>query len=101
MVSRGLPSGSACAAWTTGLSIWGSSLNCKGVSDETRHAPPRRTARAIGVTVPVLRVSTAGIAGGFATEWTQLANNLQLVNSYIRQGEQLRQEILMVLDMAK
>jgi P-type conjugative transfer protein TrbJ len=56
---------------------------------------------AIGVTVPVLRVSTAGIAGGFATEWTQLANNLQLVNSYIRQGEQLRQEILMVLDMAK
>src|SRR5690348_9057303 len=55
----------------------------------------------IGVTVPVLRVSTAGIAGGFATEWTQLANNLQLVNSYIRQGEQLRQEILMVLDMAK
>lgn len=43
----------------------------------------------------------AGVLGGFATEWTQLANNLQLVNSYIRQGEQLRQEILMVLDMAK
>lgn len=63
----------------------------------------RRTAllAVIGVTVPVLRVSTAGIAGGFATEWTQLANNLQLVNSYVRQGEQLRQEILMVLDMAK
>jgi type IV secretion system protein TrbJ len=43
----------------------------------------------------------AGVLGGFATEWTQLANNLQLINSYIRQGEQLRQEILMVLDMAK
>jgi type IV secretion system protein TrbJ len=43
----------------------------------------------------------AGVLGGFATEWTQLSNNLQLINSYIRQGEQLRQEILMVLDMAK
>ena len=43
----------------------------------------------------------AGVLGGLATEWTQLANHLQLVNSYIRQGEQLRQEILMVLDMAK
>jgi P-type conjugative transfer protein TrbJ len=47
------------------------------------------------------RRAHAGVIGGFATEWTQLANNLQLINSYIRQGEQLRQEILMVLDMAK
>jgi P-type conjugative transfer protein TrbJ len=43
----------------------------------------------------------AGVLGGFATEWTQLANNLQLVNSYIRLGEQLQQEIRMVLDMTK
>jgi type IV secretion system protein TrbJ len=43
----------------------------------------------------------AGIVGGFATEWTQLANNLQLINQYIRQGEQLKQQILMVLDMVK
>ena len=43
----------------------------------------------------------AGVVGGFATEWTQLANNLQLVNKYIRQGEELRQKILMVADMAR
>jgi type IV secretion system protein TrbJ len=49
---------------------------------------------------PHMRVH-AGVLGGFATEWTQLSNNLQLINSYIRQGEELRQKILMVLDMAK
>src|SRR5579859_6668505 len=43
----------------------------------------------------------AGVLGGFATEWTQLANNLQLVHSYIRLGDQLQQEIRMVLDMTK
>jgi P-type conjugative transfer protein TrbJ len=43
----------------------------------------------------------AGVLGGFATEWTQIANNVQLVSSYIRMGEQLRQEILMVTDMTK
>lgn len=43
----------------------------------------------------------AGIVGGFATEWTQLLNNTQLISTYIRQGEELRQKILMVLDMAK
>lgn len=57
---------------------------------------------AVGVlSAPGSREVHAGVVGGFATEWTQLANNLQLVNTYIRQGEQLRQEILMVLDMAK
>lgn len=45
--------------------------------------------------------SNGGVFAGMATEWTQLSNNLQLINSYIRQGEQLRQEIVMVLDMAK
>lgn len=43
----------------------------------------------------------AGILGGFATEWTQLANNLQLISTYIRQGQELQQKILMVADMAK
>ncbi len=47
------------------------------------------------------RLSRAGVVGGIATEWTQLANNLQLVNKYIRQGEELRQKILMVADMAR
>jgi P-type conjugative transfer protein TrbJ len=50
---------------------------------------------------PVVRDGNAGVLGGFATEWTQLANNLQLVNSYIRMGEQLQQEIRMVLDMTR
>jgi P-type conjugative transfer protein TrbJ len=56
---------------------------------------------AAGLAIPGVRTGNAGVLGGFATEWTQLANNLQLVNTYIRQGEQLRQEIMMVLDMAK
>jgi len=43
----------------------------------------------------------AGVLGGFATEWTQIANNVQLISTYIRQGEELRQKILMVADMAK
>ena len=51
------------------------------------------------LTVP--KLGRAGIVGGFATEWTQLANNLQLINNYIRQGEELRQKILMVADMAR
>jgi type IV secretion system protein TrbJ len=50
---------------------------------------------------PQSPTAEAGVIAGLATEWTQLANNLQLINSYIRQGEQLRQEITMVLDMAK
>ena len=55
----------------------------------------------IGVSIPAVRTVYAGVLGGFATEWTQLANNLQLVSSYIRLGEQLQQQIKMVLDMAK
>jgi P-type conjugative transfer protein TrbJ len=47
------------------------------------------------------KLGSAGVIGGFATEWTQLANNLQLINNYIRQGEELRQKILMVADMAR
>ena len=47
------------------------------------------------------RQAKAVVFAGFATELTQLANKLQLLNSYLRQGEQLTQEIRMVLDMAK
>ena len=43
----------------------------------------------VGVAFTVDRQANAGVVGGFATEWTQLANNLQLINSYLRQGEQL------------
>src|SRR5689334_1055251 len=55
----------------------------------------------IGITIPVVRTVHAGVLGGLATEWTQLANNLQLVSSYIRLGEQLQQQIRMVMDMTK
>lgn len=51
--------------------------------------------------LPGARQARAGVLAGIATEWTQLANNLQLITTYIRQGEELRQKILMVIDMAK
>lgn len=40
-------------------------------------------------------------AGAFATEFTQLLNHAQLILSYIRQGEQLANEIRMYEDMIK
>ncbi len=40
-------------------------------------------------------------AGAFATEVTQLLNHAQLVMQYIRQGEQLANEINMYADMVK
>lgn len=43
----------------------------------------------------------AGIVGNLATETTQLMNNAQLIAQYIRQGEQLRQAILMYADMVR
>jgi P-type conjugative transfer protein TrbJ len=55
----------------------------------------------MSLAVTGVREGNAGVLAGLATEWTQLANNLQLVNSYIRLGQQLEQEIKMVLDMAK
>lgn len=63
----------------------------------------RRTAllASLGLVFAGTRSAKAGVMAGLATEWTQLANNLQLVNSYIRQGEQLRQQILMALDMSR
>ncbi len=52
-------------------------------------APIERSARA------------AAVAGGFATEITQLANKLQLLLAYIRQGEQLANELKMYQDMLR
>jgi P-type conjugative transfer protein TrbJ len=40
-------------------------------------------------------------AGAFATEVTQLLNNAQLVMEYIRQGQQLANELNMYADMVK
>jgi type IV secretion system protein TrbJ len=40
-------------------------------------------------------------AGAFATEFTQLLNRAQLVMQYIRQGEQLANELNMYADMIK
>ena len=53
------------------------------------------------IPLALTRRAEAGILGGFATEWTQIANNLQLISGYIRQGQELQQKILMVADMAK
>jgi P-type conjugative transfer protein TrbJ len=64
--------------------------------------------RIVSIAVVVLAVAhvhgaIAGVIppGGFATEWTQIANKLQLAASYARQGEQLQQEIQMLVDMKK
>jgi type IV secretion system protein TrbJ len=43
----------------------------------------------------------AGVIAGFATEWTQVLNNVQLILTYIRQGEMLREQIVQSLDMAR
>ena len=40
-------------------------------------------------------------AGAFATELTQLLNHAQLVMQYIRQGQQLANELNMYADMIK
>lgn len=39
--------------------------------------------------------------GDYTREWTQILNKIQLLQSYIRQGEELRQKVLLVLDAAK
>ena len=41
------------------------------------------------------------VAGAFATEFTQLLNHAQLVMQYIRQGEQLANELSMYADMMR
>jgi P-type conjugative transfer protein TrbJ len=56
---------------------------------------------AMTATIVSTPVSNAGVAVGLATEWTQLANNIQLVNQYIRQGAQLAEQIKLTIDAAK
>ena len=43
----------------------------------------------------------AGGVTGLATEWTQIANNIQLINSYIQLVRQLEQQVQMYADMVK
>ena len=49
----------------------------------------------------LLPVPAKATLGDYAREWTQILNKIQLLQQYIRQGQELRQKILMVLDMAK
>lgn len=53
------------------------------------------------VAVALLPTPAHATLGDYAREWTQILNKIQLLQSYIRQGQELRQKILMVLDMAK
>lgn len=53
---------------------------------------------AVVLGLPIPRAE-AGVIGGFATEWTQIANNLQLISKYIRQGEELATKLKMYSDM--
>jgi type IV secretion system protein TrbJ len=43
----------------------------------------------------------AGVIAGIATEWTQIANNIQLINSNIQLVRQLEQQIQMYADMVR
>ena len=43
--------------------------------------------------VAVPTESDAGVIAGVATEWTQILNHVQLIQSYIRQGLQLANEL--------
>jgi type IV secretion system protein TrbJ len=53
----------------------------------------------LGVTLCVAPAQAT--LGDYAREWTQILNHAQLVDAYIRQGEQLRQQIIGILDQAK
>ena len=61
----------------------------------------------IVLAVALLLVPGPHLAGGAmyctncSTEWTQIANKVQMLASYIRQGEELQKKIEMILDMTK
>jgi P-type conjugative transfer protein TrbJ len=57
----------------------------------------------MGVCVVLMNVSRAraGVLANISTETTQLLNYAQLLAQYIRQGEQLRQEILQLQEMVR
>ena len=57
-------------------------------------------AAAVGMGAP--RAARAQLFGfGAATEWTQIANNIQLVNQYARQGQQLARQIQQYQDQVQ
>lgn len=56
---------------------------------------------ACALAIASLCAPTEATLGDYAREWTQIANRVQLASQYIRQGQELRQKILMVLDMAR
>lgn len=55
----------------------------------------------LAATLMIMPTSNAGVVAGLATEWTQIANNVQLINQYIRQGQQLVEQIKLTLDAVK
>ena len=55
----------------------------------------------IAMLLLVTRFAYAGIVGNIATETTQILNNAQLVAQFIRQGEQLSQEIRQLSEMVR
>lgn len=58
-------------------------------------------ALALGILIASVPPATAGIIANISTETTQLLNYAQLLAQYIRQGEQLSQEILQLQEMVR
>src|SRR5215467_3999419 len=61
----------------------------------------RKSVIVLTLLVPTVQNPQRVEAGAFATEITQLLNHAQLVMEYIRQGEQLANELNMYADMVK
>ncbi len=61
----------------------------------------KQIAIVVGVVMISLPLARAGILANMSTETTQLANYAQLLAQYIRQGEQLRQQILQLHEMVR
>jgi type IV secretion system protein TrbJ len=61
----------------------------------------KQIAFVVGVVMISLPLARAGILANMSTETTQLANYAQLLAQYIRQGEQLRQQILQLHEMVR
>jgi P-type conjugative transfer protein TrbJ len=61
----------------------------------------KQIAVAVCVLMIGLPLARAGILANISTETTQLANYAQLLAQYIRQGEQLRQQILQLHEMVR
>jgi P-type conjugative transfer protein TrbJ len=55
----------------------------------------------LAITLLQVNAVKAGVIAGLATEWTQIANNIQLINSNIQLVEQLAEQVKMYEDMLK